>query len=77
VDEGDSDLVGTEDHRGESTETQLAVMQAKIRLLSWFVRHELVHKHEFGPVKMLVYGITALIMSAVFVAVLSLVVNKT
>jgi hypothetical protein len=76
VDEGDSDLVGQDDHRGESAETQLAVMQAKIKLLSWFVRHELVHKHEFGPVKMLVYGITALIMSAVFVAVLSLVVQK-
>jgi hypothetical protein len=77
VDEGDADLIGSDDHRGESTETQLAVMQAKVKLLSWYVRHELVHKHEFGPVKMLVYGITALIMSAVFVAVLSLVVNKS
>jgi len=77
VDEGGADLVGSEDHRGESTATQLAVLQAKVRLLSWFVRHEVVNKHEFTPVKMLVYGITALILSAVFVAVLSLVVQKS
>jgi hypothetical protein len=54
----------------------IAVLQAKVRLLTYLFKHELVSKHEFEPVKLIAFGFAGLIITSVIVAVLSYVLRK-
>ena len=44
--------------------------------LKALVRAEFVHRNEFDPVRKIVYGLVSLILTAVFVALIALVVVK-
>jgi hypothetical protein len=54
---------------------QIAVLNAKVRLLSEMVRKDLVSKEEFAPVKLIAYGFAAVVISSVLAAVLSYVLR--
>jgi len=74
--------VTDEDHFDEHEEpsdgirADIAVLKAKVRMLSWLVKNELVSKYEFAPVKLIAFGIAGLVISSVLVAVLSYVLRK-
>lgn len=54
----------------------VAVLQAKVKLMSYIIRHDLVTRYEFVPVKLIAYGIAGVVISSVLVAILSYVVRK-
>ena len=60
----------------ESTRTQVAVLNAKVRVLAWFLKHETVNRHEFQPVKLICYGLAGIVLSSVFVALIAVVLRK-
>ena len=65
-----------------STHDQIAAIAIKVILIEAEQKHilarldTLVSKLEFTPVKMLVYGTTAIILTAVIGALVALVINK-
>jgi hypothetical protein len=59
-----------------SVAASIAVLQAQVRLLAWMVKHNLVSKHEFTPVKLLVYGATALVLSTMIGALIAFVIRQ-
>lgn len=54
---------------------QVAVLSAKVRLMSEMIKQDLVTRHEFSPVKLIAYGFASLVISSVLVAVLSYVIR--
>jgi hypothetical protein len=60
----------------ESTETSIAVLKEKVKLIAYVLRNNVVHKHEFTPVKLLVYGITAILLSSVVGAIVAYVIRR-
>jgi len=73
----DSDVIFAEDDTGGDLRVTVAVLQAKVRLMSHLLRHDYVTRYEFNPVKLIVYGITAMIITAVMAGLLALIVNKS
>lgn len=68
------------DEKGDDAKTPaavaIAVLQAKVRMLTWLFKNELVNKHQFEPVRLIAFGLAGVIISAVLVAVLSYVLKK-
>lgn len=74
----------TRSTRSQKEDTQIAVMandlgyvRKAVDTLNEKIDHNYVTKEEFKPVKQLVYGLVGLIMTAVVIAILSLVVRKS
>jgi hypothetical protein len=74
-DDPDVVLGSTEIHGG--LQTQVAVLQAQVRLISYLLRSEYVTRHEFAPVKLIAFGFAAVVISTVLVAVLALIIRQT
>ncbi len=72
-DDGDEDYGGETigEHR-QNDRTVIALLRADMR----FVKHNMVTKHEFWPVKVIVYSLAGSVFSAVLVAILALVIRK-
>ena len=54
----------------------VALLQARVRMLIWLYKNELVTRHQFEPVKLIAFGFAALFISSVLIAVLSYVLKK-
>jgi len=46
-------------------------------MLTYLFKHDLVSKQEFSPVKLLVYGATALVLSTMIGALIAFVIKQT
>ena len=69
----DGEIVVQTDVDPKETTTAIAVLQAKVHLIT----RMMVTKHEFAPVKMIAYGLAGAIISSVLFAVLSYVIKKS
>jgi hypothetical protein len=76
AEDNDNAFEEKEDNSRGSLRTQVAVLNAKVRMLTWLFKNELVTKHEFTPVKLIAFGIAALVISTVLVALLSIIIRK-
>lgn len=78
VEEGDEDVFveGSDNTSHESTRTKVAVLEAKVRLIAYMLKHDVVHRFQFEPVKMIAYGFAGIVISSVLVGVLSYIIKK-
>lgn len=72
----DNDFDEKEDNAKIPAAVAIAVLQAKVRMLTWLFKNELVSKHQFEPVKLIAFGLAGVIISSVLIAVLSYVLKK-
>jgi preprotein translocase subunit SecY len=59
----------------QENKTAIAVLQAQVRMIVYELRHSYVRRDEFAPIRLIVYGIVAVIMSSVLVAIVSFVIK--
>jgi hypothetical protein len=72
-DDDDDEIMGNPTEDPKSLHIAVAVLQAKMRLVSYLIRHDLVTRYEFAPVKLIAFGIAGLVITSVLVAILSYV----
>jgi len=72
----EEDVLEVEDPPNKDLRVQVAVLNAKVRLISYLLKHDVVHRFQFEPVKLIAYGFAGIIISSVLVAVLSFVIKK-
>ena len=73
--DGDRDVIMGEQPLPHENRAAIAVLQAQVRMISYVIRHDLVNRYEFAPVKLIAFGIAALVISSVLVGLLSYVVK--
>ena len=77
AEDDDSDVILGDDAMAHgSLRTQVAVLNAKVKLVGYLLRHDYVTRYEFAPVKLIAFGIVAIVISAVLAAVLAVIVHK-
>ena len=74
-DDDDRDVILGVSPVPQENKTAIAVLQAQVRMISYIIRHDLVNKWEFTPIKLVVYGIVALLVSSVIAGLLTFVVK--
>jgi hypothetical protein len=75
-DDDDTGIVIGDDANVEDLRSAVAVLQARMRMVAYELRHNYVTRHQFEPVRLATYGILSVIVSSVLVAVLSYVLHK-
>jgi len=73
----DDDAFDEREPQRRSVASSIAVLEAKVRMLTYLFKHDLVSKQEFSPVKLLVYGATALVLSTMIGALIAFVIKQT
>jgi hypothetical protein len=76
MDDDKSGIFSDEPSESKNPDVALAVLNAKMRMVSFMIRNELVTRHEFAPVKLITYGLVAVVFSSVLVGILSYVIKK-
>jgi len=72
-DEDGDEIMGSAVEDSKNLHAAVAVLQAKMRMVSYLIRHDLVTRYEFAPVKLIAFGIAGLVITSVLVAILSYV----
>ena len=76
MDDDDPEVVVDATPDPKDNRTAIAVLQAKMHMVIYELRHSYVRKEDFAPLRLLLYGCVGVILSSVLVAIVSYVLHK-